>query len=394
MIKDVDVVIVGAGASGLMCAAQAGKRGRQVVVLDAEKQAGRKILMSGGGRCNFTNYDVEAHHFISDNPHFCKSALKRYTQWDMIDLLQKHKVVFAEREHGQLFCVDSAKQVLDLLLRECRDGNVSIQLGQKDIHVEQAQDGRFVVQSRGDQFNCQSLVVATGGLSIPSAGASPFGYQLAQQFGIAVKPTRAGLVPLTLQPADKKHLERLSGIALMAEVTCGEVSFRENLLFTHRGLSGPVILQISSYWQAGQSLNINLLPTEDVRCLVEQMAQQQPKSHVRSMLSRYVPRRVVDTCVPHRLCQKAVGQLTVAELAQLEQCLHCWQVSPNGTEGYRTAEVTLGGVDCDAVSSKTFAVRQVDGLYFTGEVLDVTGWLGGYNLQWAWSSGWCAGQYV
>lgn len=393
-MNDVDVVIIGAGASGLMCAVAAGKRGRRVVVLDAEKQAGRKILMSGGGRCNFTNYDVDAQHFISANVHFCKSALKRYTQWDVIDLLQKHDVAYAERDHGQLFCVESAKQLLDLLLRECRDANVSVQLGQKIAQIDRSEDGRFVVQSSGGKFNCQSVVVATGGLSIPNAGASPFGYRLAEQFGIAVRPTRPGLVPLTLQPAEKERLTPLSGIALSAEVTVADVSFRENLLFTHRGLSGPVILQISSYWQAGQTLDINLLPNEDITSLLQQLAQKQPKSHVRSLLSRYLPRRVVDTFISEPLCHKAVGQLTVAEIAELERCIHHWQVTPNGTEGYRTAEVTLGGVDCDAISSKTFEARQVEGLYFTGEVLDVAGWLGGYNLQWAWSSGWCAGQYV
>jgi len=393
-MNEVDVVIIGAGASGLMCAAAAGRRGRRVVVLDSEKQAGRKILMSGGGRCNFTNYDVEAWHFISANPHFCKSALKRYSQWDVINLLQKHGVAYAERDHGQLFCVESAKQVLDLLLRECREAGVSIRLGEKLASVERVDDGRFVVQGSKGTFCCQSLVVATGGLSIPSAGASPFGYRLAEQFGVAVRATCPGLVPLTLQPADKKRLAPLSGIAIYAEISVAETSFRENVLFTHRGLSGPVILQISSYWQAGQTLTVNLLPAEDVAAVLQQSAQQQPKNHVRTVLAHYLPRRVVDTFVPEPLCHKAVGQLTVAEIAKIEGHIQNWQVAPNGTEGYRTAEVTLGGIDCDELSSKTFEARKVDGLYFIGEVVDVAGWLGGYNLQWAWSSGWCAGQYV
>lgn len=393
-MEQVDVVIIGAGASGLMCAAEAGKRQRRVVVLDSQKQAGRKILMSGGGRCNFTNYDVESQHFISNNPHFCKSALKRYTQWDVIDLLQKHDVAYAERDHGQLFCVESAKDVLDLLVRECREANVSLRLGQHINTVERNPDGGFIVTTKNGSLSCQSLVVATGGLSIPTTGASPFGYRLAEKFGVEVLATRAGLVPLTLQPADKKKLSTLSGIAIMAEVSFAEVSFRENLLFTHRGLSGPVILQISSYWLPGQPIHINLLPEKDVVSLIKEMEQQQPKIHLRSLLSKYLPRRLVDTLVPERLCAKALGQLTVTDIAEVEILVHQWRVLPNGTEGYRTAEVTLGGVDCDAVSSKTFAARQVEGLYFTGEVLDVAGWLGGYNLQWAWSSGWCAGQYV
>lgn len=393
-MEQVDVVIIGAGASGLMCAAEAGKRQRRVVVLDSQKQAGRKVLMSGGGRCNFTNYDVEAQHFISKNPHFCKSALKRYTQWDVIDLLQKHDVAYAERDHGQLFCVESAKDVLDLLVRECRDANVSLRLGQHIGKVDRNPEGGFTVTTKSGSLSCQSLVIASGGLSIPTAGASPFGFQVAEQFGVPVLPTRPGLVPLTLQPADKKRLSPLSGIAVMAEVSLGEVSFRENLLFTHRGLSGPVILQISSYWLPGQPVHVNLLPTEDVVLLIKEMEKQQPKIHLRSLLTKYLPRRLVDIFIPERLCAKAIGQFTVADIAEVETLVHQWQVIPNGTEGYRTAEVTLGGVDCDAVSSKTFAARQVEGLYFTGEVLDVAGWLGGYNLQWAWSSGWCAGQYV
>ncbi|OEU74597.1 MAG: hypothetical protein BA874_10080, partial [Desulfuromonadales bacterium C00003068] len=269
-----------------------------------------------------------------------------------------------------------------------------LRLGQHIDTVERNPEGGFTVTTKSGSLSCQSLVIASGGLSIPTAGASPFGYQVAEQFGVAVLATRPGLVPLTLQPADKKRLSPLSGIAVMAEVSLGEVSFRENLLFTHRGLSGPVILQISSYWLPGQPIQVNLLPAEDVIALIKQLEQQQPKVHLRSLLAKYLPRRLVDTLVPERLCAKALGQLTVADIAEVEILVHQWRVIPNGTEGYRTAEVTLGGVDCGALSSKTFAAREVEGLYFTGEVLDVAGWLGGYNLQWAWSSGWCAGQYV
>lgn len=393
-MEQVDVVIIGAGASGLMCAAEAGKRQRRVVVVDSQKQAGRKILMSGGGRCNFTNYHVEAQHFISKNPHFCKSALKRYSQWDVIELLQKHGVAYAERDHGQLFCVESAKEVLDLLVRECRDADVSLRLGQRIAALERSGDGGFLVTTQSGSLCCQSLVIATGGLSIPTAGASPFGYRVAEQFGVAVLPTRPGLVPLTLQPADKKRLSALSGIAVKVEVSVAEVSFQENLLFTHRGLSGPVILQISSYWLHGQAIEINLLPSDNIAALITQSEQLQPKSHLRSLLTKHLPRRLVDAQVSERLCSTAIGQLTVADRVEIDSLIHHWRLVPNGTEGYRTAEVTLGGVDCDAVSSKTFEVQGVSGLYFTGEVLDVAGWLGGYNLQWAWSSGWCAGQYV
>lgn len=393
-IENVDVVIVGAGASGLMCAATAAQRGRRVVVVDAGKQAGRKILMSGGGRCNFTNYNLEAYHFISRNQHFCKSALKRYSQWDLLDLIQRHRVAFAERDHGQLFCVDSAKDILDLLLEECRDSGVEIRLGQRISAVEGCDQGGFKVVTRDGAFLCQSVVVATGGLSIPAAGASPFGYQIAEQFGVKVWPTRPGLVPLTLQPGDKAKLSTLSGIAIDAEVAVADVSFRENLLFTHRGLSGPAILQISSYWQPGQSLVINLLPALQIGCCVEELRRQHPKRQLRSLLNHYLPRRVVAALVPETLAGQPVGQLSSQQIEQLEELLHRWQIVPNGTEGYRTAEVTLGGVDCDALSSKTFEARQVPGLYFVGEVVDVVGWLGGYNLQWAWSSGWCAGQYV
>ncbi|MCD6527147.1 MAG: NAD(P)/FAD-dependent oxidoreductase [Desulfuromonas sp.] len=390
----VDVVIIGAGASGLMCAAAAGQRGRRVVVVDAGKQAGRKVLMSGGGRCNFSNYHLEAQHFLSHNHHFCKSALKRFSQWDVIDMMQRHHVAYAERDHGQLFCVDSAKDILDLLLKECRDSGVEIRLGQKIVTVERCADGIFELETKGGVLHCRSLVVATGGLSIPSAGASPFGYQLAEQFGIKVWPTRPGLVPLTLQSDDKAQLSALSGIAVDAEVTVAGISFRENLLFTHRGLSGPVILQISSYWQPGQPIVINLLPELEIVSYLETVRSEHPKRQLRSILGQLLPKRVVTAVVPELLGDKAVGQLSVSHLEQLNELLHSWRIVPNGTEGYRTAEVTLGGVDCNALSSKTFESRQVGGLFFVGEVVDVVGWLGGYNLQWAWSSGWCAGQYV
>ena len=393
-VDSVDVVVIGAGASGLMCAQVAGARGRRVVVLDAGKQAGRKILMSGGGRCNFTNYDLEPHHFISHNHHFCKSALRRYSQWDVLDLMHHHQVSYDERDHGQLFCVDSAKAVLDLLLKECRDNGVEVRLGQKIIDVMRCAGGVYELKTKGGVLRCRSLVVATGGLSIPAAGASPFGYKLAEQFGIKVWPTSPALVPLTLQPNDKAQLSSLSGIAVDAKVSVSGISFRENLLFTHRGLSGPVILQVSSYWQPGQPIVINLLPELEVVAYLETVRGKHPKRQLRSILAQFLPRRLVAAVVPVVLGDKPVGQLSVSHLEQLNDLLHSWQIVPNGTEGYRTAEVTLGGVDCDALSSKTFESRQVSGLFFVGEVLDVVGWLGGYNLQWAWSSGWCAGQYV
>ncbi len=391
--ENLDVVVIGAGASGLMCAIEAGKRGRKVLVLEHTRKAGNKIRMSGGGRCNFTNYDVSAENYLSHNPHFVKSALSRFTQWDFIALVSVYNIPYHERDHGQLFCDNSAKDILDMLLQECQNVGVTVRYKTPIESVAQQQDG-FQLQTQNNSINCTSLVIATGGLSIPTMGSTPFGYHIAEQFGIKVWPPNAGLVPFTLQPHDREQFAQLSGIAVEAIVSCGQQQFRENVLFTHRGLSGPAILQISSYWQAGEAVNINWLPNVDIASELAQAKQTSPKQQLKTTLSTYLPQRLITTLLSQTLCTCPLNQLTHAQHAEIETCLHNYAIKPNGTEGYRTAEVTVGGVDCNAVSSKTMEALKVPNLYFIGEVLDVTGWLGGYNFQWAWSSGWCAGQYV
>jgi len=391
-MSDTDVIIIGAGASGLMCAIEAGKRGRKVLVLDHANKAGKKILMSGGGRCNFTNYSIEPGNYISHNPHFCKSALSRYTQWDFLALIGRYQIPFHERDHGQLFCNDSAKDILELLLAECDKAGVVVQLNTHIDSVERLTD-LFHLKTNNGNFTCQSLVVATGGLSIPKMGATPLGYKIAEQFGIKVLPTSAGLVPFTLQPEDKEKFSALSGIAVPCVVSNNRQSFSENVLFTHRGLSGPAILQISSYWRAGEEIVINLLPQVNLETELKSKRQQKVKNKLKTILEGYLPKRLVSSFLPEDLLERSLQDLSDKQIQRVADQLHCWTIKPNGTEGYRTAEVTSGGVDCDAVSSKTMESKQVQGLYFVGEVLDVTGWLGGYNFQWAWSSAWCAGQY-
>jgi predicted Rossmann fold flavoprotein len=393
-MTDTDVIIIGAGASGLMCALAAGRRNRRVVVVDHGKQPGRKILMSGGGRCNFTNTGVEADNFISHNPHFVKSALSRFSQWDFLEMINTHNISYHERDHGQLFCNNSSGEIMEMLLKECKKVHVDIRLGTTIDKITPTEPGGFSVSTSRGVFQGQSLVVATGGLSIPGAGATPLGYRIAEQFNIKVWPTRPGLVPFTLQPPDKQKLSELPGISVDATVTVGHHNFRENILFTHRGLSGPVILQISSMWPPGEEITINLLPETDLEEILKAAQSKSPKRKVKSLLAELLPKRLVAAMVEESLADQALHALSHSKFKAIAQSLHHWQLKPGGTEGYRTAEVTLGGVDCNAISSKTMEVQQVKGLFFTGEVLDVTGWLGGYNLQWAWSSGWCAGQYV
>jgi predicted Rossmann fold flavoprotein len=389
-----DVVIIGAGASGLLCAIQAGKRGRRVTIVDHAKTPGRKLLMSGGGRCNFTNRNIDADRYISDNPHFCKSAISRYTQWDFIELVNKYRIAYDEKSDGQLFCVGSARQILDMLLSECEEAGVSFCLDTAVEMIESLTDQPFAVHTNRGIFTCHSLVVATGGLSIPGVGASPLGYEIARQFGVKVRPPRAGLVPFTLQPEDKENLADLSGIAVEAVVSNQQQRFRENLLFTHRGLSGPAILQISSYWHPGEPITIDLLPDIDLVAVLSEEQQQHPQRNTKTVLAVWLPKRLVAALIPPALAECPIRQLSAPQLKEISARLQRWTIKPGGTEGYRTAEVTVGGVDCDAISSKTMQANQVPGLFFVGEVLDVTGWLGGYNLQWAWSSGWCAGQVV
>ena len=389
-----DVIIIGAGASGLMCAIEAGKRGRKVRVLDHAHRAGTKILMSGGGRCNFTNYSVSAENYIAGNPHFCKSALSRYTQWDFIDLVTRYRIPYHERDHGQLFCNDSAKDILTMLLTECENLGVEISLGCQIQSIKQDADSGFSLSTSSQDYHCQSLVIATGGLSIPKIGASPFGYKIAEQFGLKLAPTRAGLVPLTLQPGDKIRFTPLTGIAVPCTISNQNTSFTENILFTHRGLSGPAILQISSYWQPGETLSIDVLPDFDVLSKLQELRNAGNKSKLLNILSDFLPKRLIQTLLAEAEYNLSLQNCNDQQLYAVTSALKSWKISPNGTEGYRTAEVTLGGVDCNEISSKTFETHRISGLYFIGEVLDVTGWLGGYNFQWAWSSGWCAGQYV
>ncbi|MDO8845232.1 NAD(P)/FAD-dependent oxidoreductase [Methylicorpusculum sp.] len=391
---ETDVIIIGAGASGLMCAIEAGKRKRKVLVLEHAAKPGKKILMSGGGRCNFTNISVEPENYISHNPHFCKSALSRYTQWNFIDSVQRSQIPYHEREYGRLFCNDSAKDILAMLLTECRSADVNIALNTAIEAVEQRPDQKFLVKTKLQHYLCSSLVIATGGLSIPKMGATPFGYKIAAQFGIPVWPTSAGLVPFTLQPDDKEKLSDLSGIALLCRASCAGHSFTENILFTHRGLSGPAMLQLSNYWNPGQPLTIDLLPETDLAAHLQQLRTTKSKSALKTVLSELLPKRLISCLIDETLLNGNLADLSAAQIDFVADRINNWTIKPNATEGYRTAEVTLGGVDCNAISSKTMASHDVQGLYFIGEVLDVTGWLGGYNFQWAWASGWCAGQYV
>ena len=393
-MKSPQVIIIGAGAAGLMCAIEAGKRGRSVLVLDQGNKAGRKILMSGGGRCNFTNYEVSAQHYLCHNRHFCKSALSRFSQWDFLALVQAHEIPFHERDHGQLFCDNSARDILDMLLAENEKVGTTIELKTEINKIRQLDDGRFSLKTSHGDLLCESLVIASGGLSIPTMGSSPFGYKVAEQFGIKIWPTQAGLVPFTLQPADKERYSPLSGIAIDSVVTNARASFRENVLFTHRGLSGPAILQISSYWQPGEAVEINLLPDLNLLEELRQAQREHPQQQIKTCLAHHLPKRLIATFLDETVANQALANTSHTTFETLAAALQQWQVKPNGTEGYRTAEVTTGGVDCDAISSKTLEAKDVPGLYFVGEVLDVTGWLGGYNFQWAWASGWCAGQYV
>ncbi len=389
-----EVLIIGAGAAGLMCAIEAGKRNRKVVVIEHARKPGNKIRMAGGGRCNFTNYDVGAEHFLSDNPHFVKSALSRYSQWDFLAMVQRYQIPFHERDHGQLFCNDSSKDILDMLLNECKDADIEILLKTSINKIIKDSSGGFIVYGENQSWKSESLVIATGGLSIPTAGATPFGYRIAEQFGINVLPPSAGLVPFTLQPEDKITYAPLSGIAVDASISCGDMSFRENILFTHRGLSGPAILQISNYWQAGQIVKVDWLPDMDLKESIIEAVHKNPRQQLKTFIGHLLPQRLVAVLLTDKLAEVPLKQMTRSQIDEASSLLKEWKIKPAGTEGYRVAEVTRGGIDCHAVSSKTFEAQIQPGLYFIGEVLDVTGWLGGYNLQWAWSSGWCAGQYV
>lgn len=392
-MNKVDVIVIGAGASGLMCAATAGYRGKSVLVLDHANKAGKKILMSGGGRCNFTNMDTSPKHFLSNNAHFCISALRRFTTQDFVDLVDRHGLDYVEKAPGQLFCEHSAKDLLDILMTELEWSGAQLSLNTTVNHIDFNNEFTVVKTNQGD-FQCRSLVIATGGLSIPTMGASGFGYEIAKQVGHDVLPTRASLVPITVQPDRKSQLSALSGIACETATTSQGMTFNEPMLFTHRGVSGPAILQITNFWQPGDDLQINITPTLSLDELIA-VRQNTPKKSFESLLSQLLPKRLVELIKEEfSWLNERSAQTSNEQISDLFEYLTHFDVQPNGTEGYRTAEVTLGGINTNEISSKTFESQKQENLYFVGEVLDVTGWLGGYNFQWAWASGYCAGQYV
>ncbi len=402
-MQQTDVIIIGAGAAGLMCAAQAAARGRTVLLLDHANKAGKKILMSGGGRCNFTNYHISFDRYLSHNPHFYKSALKRYTQWDFIALVEKHGIAYHEKKEGQLFCDNKASAILNMLLAECAANKVDLRLKTsvsaiKAISKSGSESGsnmRYQLKANGELWQCESLVIATGGPSIPTLGATGFGYEVAKQFNLPVYEPTAGLVPFVITGTQKALCEELSGTSLPVEVSCRSKIFSEDMLFTHRGLSGPAMLQISSYWQPGDYLSINLMPHMDVAQVLRQEQHLRPKLLLRNWLAEQSTQKFAENWLaPTQWHSHALAQLNGAAMDEIAHGLQQWQIKPAGTEGYRTAEVALGGVDTDTLSSKTMEVKEHPGLYFIGEVVDVTGHLGGFNFQWAWSSAVAAAESV
>ena len=396
-MKTYDVIVIGGGAAGLFCALTAGQRGRSVLVLDSSNKVGKKILMSGGGGCNFTNLDITPENYLSQNPHFCISALNRYNQWQFIDLVERHNIPYHEKSHGELFCDNSSKDILKMLLDECSAVQVVIRTKSIISQIEPVEEGGFNLSVAGQKIHCESLVVASGGLSIPTLGASGFGYDIAEQFGLELLPRTAGLVPFTFSDWVKDISETNSGLSVDVEMSVNGISFRENLLFTHRGISGPAALQLSSYWQPGQFISVNLLPGQDALALLLGYKQSNPKSLLRNLIAPLLSKGLTQSLQTRYWPQHAetpIAEIANATLETLADHLSNWQLKPSGTEGYRTAEVTLCGVNTDHISSKTMACKTQPDLYFIGEVLDVTGHLGGYNFQWAWASGYAAGSYA
>ena len=374
-----DVIIIGAGAAGLMCAIAAGARRKRVLLLDHNSQAGAKILISGGGRCNFTNSGTTPENFLSENPHFCRSALSRYTPADFLALMAKHTIAWHEKTLGQLFCDGSARQVVAMLLTECAASGVSVKLARKVTDIRKSD--HFTVETTEETYTAPALVLATGGLSIPKMGATGFSYEVAKKFGLKVITPRAALVPLKAKPDELEFYKNLSGVSLPATASCGPASFAESILFTHRGLSGPAILQISSYWREGQSISLDLAPGIDALKFLKERKHARPKAELKTILAELLPQRLAQAMAP-------------TDLPALAALLKNWTMTPEGSEGFAKAEVTAGGIDTNELSSKTMEAKAVSGLYAIGEAVDVTGWLGGYNFQWAWASGWCAGQAV
>lgn len=387
-----DVIVIGAGGAGLMCALQAARRGRKVLALDHAPKIGKKILISGGGRCNFTNLHASPANFVSHNPHFCKSALARFTPDDFIQMVKDHDIPFHEKKLGQLFCDRSARDIVAMLVQDCEKAGVTFQL---DCLVQAVtKSDRFLLDTSQGSFSSESLVIATGGPSVPDTGATDFGYGLAKQFGLALVEPEPALVGLTWNESDLRSFGDLAGVSAETVVTCRQASFRENILFTHRGLSGPAILQASLYWHQGDPITINLSPDLDLPTWFLEAKRLGDKAELKTLLASRLPKRLADKCCDLYLPSKPLVQLADKALASFADRLHRWSVTPSGTEGFKKAEVTRGGVDTDELSSKTMEAKKVPGLYFIGEVVDVTGQLGGYNFQWAWASGFAAGQAV
>ena len=387
-----DVVVIGAGAAGMMCAIEAGKRGRKVILLDHAKKIGEKIRISGGGRCNFTNTNTHHNKFISSNSSFAISALSQYTYKNFIELLNKHNIKFHEKKLGQLFCDESAQQIIDMLKLECKNTNVILR--NETLVQSINKSNSFIINTPSEQYQSQSLVIATGGLSIPKIGASKFGYDIAKQFGLKIIETLPALVPLTFNEIILKRCKELTGLSVEAITSFEKTAFEEGMLFTHRGLSGPSILQISSYWQLGKSIEINLAPHHNLFNYLQEKKETKPKQEINSIISEILPKRLVAILCDDLKISGRIADMSKKKIEQISQSINQWIIKPTGTEGYRTAEVTLGGVDTNELSSKTMMSKKNSGLYFIGEVVDVTGHLGGYNFQWAWSSGYVAGQYV
>jgi predicted Rossmann fold flavoprotein len=385
-----DVIVIGAGAAGLMCAAEAGKRSRSVLVIEHSEKAGKKILISGGGRCNFTNRNVSSENFISGNPHFCKSALAGYTPDDFITMVEKYKIPYHEKKLGQLFCNTSSREILSFLKSECSKSNADILT---ECFVNNISGtGPFKIDTSSGLFKAESVVIATGGISIPQMGATDLGYRIAKQYGLKLTDIKPALVPLTMNKDDCRTFDALSGISVDALVSCNGMSFRENILFTHKGLSGPAILQISSYWNNGEFININLLPEKNLPELL--LENSKSRIELINFMSYFFPKRFSEVFCGKYFVSKPLNQYSKKDLGNIAEKFHNWNVLPSGTEGFDKAEVTLGGIDTNELSSKTLESKRVKGLFFIGEVVDVTGWLGGYNFQWAWSSGFAAGQFV
>ncbi|WP_133501726.1 NAD(P)/FAD-dependent oxidoreductase [Cognatilysobacter terrigena] len=393
-MQDLDVLIIGGGAAGLMCAFTAARRGLRVVVVEHANRVGKKILMSGGGRCNFTNTGTTPANYLSGNPHFCKSALARYTPWHFIEMVERHRIAYHEKELGQLFCDESSKLIVKMLMDECDTAGARVLTGCSVERIAHEGERDFRVRTTAGPFHARALVVASGGLSIPSMGATGFGYELARTFGHAVKPTRAGLVPLTLSGTHQERLADLSGVAFDVTASCNGVSFSNKLLVTHRGLSGPSILQISSYWQPGDELVLDLLPGRDAHDFLTSHRASRPDALLHTVLSEALPKRFAQRLCEVWLPDRPMRQFTPPQLREAASLLERFPIIASGTEGYRTAEVTLGGVDTNELSSSTMESRLVPGLYFIGEVVDVTGWLGGYNFQWAWAAGHACGEAI